>query len=145
MSTNPGRVVNMFYCYAHEDEAYCLELEKHLTLFKRQGYLVSWSDRQVAPGADWRREIAIHLTTANLIVLLLSPDFMYSDACHEEMRQALAFAREGRARVIPILLRSVVWQQTPLADFQILPPDDKPITLWEDRDEAWQTIALSIG
>lgn len=145
MGTDPGSVVNMLYCYAHEDEAYCLELEKHLASFKRQGYLVSWSDHQVAPGVDWRREIAIHLTTANLIVLLLSPDFMYSDACHEEMRQALAFAREGRARVVPILLRSVIWQQTPLADFQILPPDGKPITLWEDRDEAWQIIAFSIG
>ncbi|HEY4035928.1 MAG TPA: TIR domain-containing protein [Ktedonobacteraceae bacterium] len=145
MSASLPTAVNLFCCYAHEDEAYCQELEKHLTSFKRQGYLVSWSDRQIVPGTEWQQEIAAHLSSANLIVLLISPDFLHSDACDEEMRQALAFGREGYARVVPIVLRPVVWQQTLLADFQLLPREGKPLSLWEDRDEAWRQVALSIG
>src|SRR2546421_6132097 len=109
-ATRPSNGVNLFYCYAHEDEPYRLELEKHLASFKRQGYLIDWSDRQIAPGMDWRQEITAHLTSANLIILLLSPDFLQSDMCDEEMRQALEFGREGKARIVPIALRPMVWQ-----------------------------------
>ncbi|HEY0754214.1 MAG TPA: TIR domain-containing protein [Ktedonobacteraceae bacterium] len=145
MSANPASSVSLFYCYAHEDEAYRLELKKHLVSFKRQGYLVDWSDRQIAPGANWHHEIALHLSAAHLILLLISPDFIHSDACDEEMRQALALHKKGQARVVPILLRPVVWQEMLLADVQLLPFEGKPISRWENRDEAWQQVAASIG
>src|SRR5690349_904893 len=97
MDASPSPVVNLFYCYAHEDEPFRLELEKHLASFTRSGYLASWSDRHIPPGTEWHQEIASHLSSANLIVLLISPDFLYSDSCAEEMRQALAFQKEGRS------------------------------------------------
>jgi hypothetical protein len=141
----PSNTVRLFYCYAHEDETHLLELEKHLAFFKRQGSLLSWSDRQVAPGKNWKQEVTAHITRAHLVILLLSPDFLYSDRCDEEMRQAIAFASEGKTRVIPIILRPVVWQETFLTNLQLLPQDGKPISRWEDRDEAWRQVAASIG
>ncbi len=145
MSAEQTNAVTLFYCYAHEDEFFRQELEEHLASFKRQGYLVSWSDREITPGTEWRQEIETHLTSAHLILLFISPSFLYSDACDAEMRQALALGKAGRAWIIPILVRPVVWQQTPLAGLQLLPVDGKPISRWEDRDEAWQQVALHIG
>ncbi len=145
MNTEPVNAVTLFYCYAHEDEPLRDELEKHLTALKRSGYISSWHDRQIQAGTDWQQEIETHLTSANLILLLISPDFMYSDACDAEMQKALALHHAGRARALPILVRPVAWEVSPLAGLQLLPLDGKPITTWPNRDEAFQQVAHSIG
>ncbi len=145
MSTDLVNAVTLFYSYAHEDEPLRDELEKHLASFKRLGHINEWHDRQIQAGATWRQDIETHLTSANVILLLISPDFIHSDACDAEMRQALALYRADRAQVIPILLRPVVWEGTPLADLQVLPLDGKPITTWRNRDEAFRQVAHSIG
>ncbi len=145
MNAEPVNAVTLFYCYAHEDESLRDELEKHLAAFKRSGHISSWHDRRIQAGSEWQQEIETHLTSANLILLLISPDFMYSDACDAEMHKALALHHAGHARVLPILLRPVVWEGTPLADLQLLPLDGKPITTWPNRDEAFQQVAYSFG
>ena len=104
----------LFYSYAHEDEALREMLEKHLKLFQRQGLLASWCDRQIDAGSDWQHAIDEHLETASLILLLISPDFLASDYCYElEMQRALERQQAGQARVIPIILRPCDWQRTP--------------------------------
>ncbi len=145
MSDEQVKTVTLFYCYAHEDELLREELDKHLAAFKRQGHLTSWHDRQIQAGTEWQQEIERHLSSAHLILLLLSPDFIHSDACDCEMRKALALHRAEHARVIPILLRPVVWEGTPITDLQLLPLDGKPITSWPNHDEAFQQVAYNIG
>ncbi len=145
MSDEQVTTVTLFYCYAHEDEPLRDELDKHLAAFKRLGQLTSWHDRQIQAGTEWQQEIEKRLTSASLILLLLSPDFIHSDACDEEMRKALALHRTGHARVMPILLRPVMWEGTPIADLQLLPSDGKPITTWHNRDEAFRQVTYSIG
>jgi len=49
--------VEVFYSYAHEDEAFRNELEKHLSLLRRQGLITAWHDRHILPGADWAQAI----------------------------------------------------------------------------------------
>jgi hypothetical protein len=145
MNAEPVNTVKLFYCYAHEDELLRDELEKHLAALKRSGHISSWYDRQIQAGTEWQQEIETHLTSANLILPLISPDFLYSDACDTEMQKALALHLAGRARVLPILLRPVVWEGIPLADLQLLPLDGKPVTTWPNRDEAFWQVAHSIG
>lgn len=145
MSTEPAKAVTLFYCYAREDERLLSELEKHLAPLKRQGYLAGWYDRQIEAGMEWKQEIERHLSTANFILLLLSPDFVHSDACDEEMHQAMALHRSGRARVIPILLRPVLCEGTPLAELKGLPENGQPITTWKNRDQAFREIASHLA
>ncbi len=90
MNTKPVNAATLFCCYAHEDEPLRDELEKHLAALKRSGHISSWHDRYIQAGTAWQQEIETHLTSAHFILLLISPDFLYSDACDAEMHKALA-------------------------------------------------------
>ena len=88
----------------------------------------------------------MHLNTAHLILLLISPDFMASDYCYgKEMQLALERHKAGTCRVIPILLRPTHWYDTPLSKLQMLPTKARPITRWPDRDEAFQDTVTEIN
>src|SRR5215470_4813869 len=109
------RAVEVFYCYAHKDQALRDELEKHLAPLKRLGQITGWYDHQIQAGTEWEREIALHLSTASIFLLVVSPDFINSDYCYSiEMQQALKRHEAGEARVIPIIVRAVEWEVTPI-------------------------------
>src|SRR5215472_6110261 len=102
----PERSVKIFISYAHKDEALRDELEKHLSLLQRQGFITSWNDRQILPGTEWAYAISEHLNTAQIILLLISSDFLASDYCYSiEMERALERHEAGEAYVVPVILR----------------------------------------
>jgi WD40 repeat protein/nucleoside phosphorylase len=145
MATEPKRTIKIFYCYAHEDEGLRNKLEKHLRPLKHLGLISEWHDRNIQAGTHWERDIATHLNTANIILLLVSPDFISSEYCFGvEMQKALERQRLGEAYIIPIILRSVYWEETPIGQLQALPTDGKPVTLWSDQDQAFDDVARSI-
>ncbi|WP_437282533.1 TIR domain-containing protein [Sorangium sp. So ce375] len=137
--------IRLFFSYSHEDEALRDELETHLALLKREGLLQSWHDRRIGAGDEWAGQIDKNLNEADVILLLVSADFMASDYCFDhEMTRALARHDAGQARVIPVVLRKTDWHSAPFAKLQALPKDARPVTLWQDRDEAWHDVALGI-
>ena len=137
--------VNIFYCYAQEDQKLRDELEKHLATMKRKDQITGWSDRNISAGKQWEDEIASHLDTANIILLLISPDFMHSDYCYGiEMQRALQRHENGDARVIPVLLRPVDWESAPFSKLQILPTDGTPVSNWRSLDDAFVNVARGI-
>jgi hypothetical protein len=142
---NAGGSLSLFISYAHEDEPLRRELEKHLSLFHRQGLISSWHDRQIVAGQDWTKAINTHLETASLILLLISADFLASDYCYGmEMKRALERHKANEARVIPILIRPVAWKGAPFEHLEVLPSDARPITMWPNQDEAFANIATGI-
>jgi hypothetical protein len=146
MEAEPTRAIKIFYCYARKDKVLRDELDKHLEVPRRLGQVTVWYDREIQPGTDWRSEIDRHLNTSDIILLLVSPNFMHSDYCYGvEMHRALERHRAGEARVIPIILRPVGWKETPIGNLQALPLNGKPITRWPDRDEALQDVVRGIG
>lgn len=137
--------VRLVYSYSHRDESLRDELETHLALLKRQGVIAPWSDRNILAGEDWAGRIDEHFKAADIILLLVSADFLRSNYCYEmEMENALARHYAGTARVVPIILRDVDWHSAPFGKLQALPPDGKAITLWTNRDEAWAAVARGI-
>src|SRR5438105_4373420 len=144
MSAQPS-AIEVFYSYAHKDEALRNELEKHLSILHRRGLISSWHDRQIVAGTDWAESIDTHLETASLILLLVSSDFLASDYCYGiEMKRALERHQANEARVIPILLRPVDWDGAPFAHLQALPTGAKAITTWSNQDEAFTSVAAGI-
>lgn len=132
-------------CYAREDQRFREELDRHLSNLKRQQLIISWSDKEIIPGAEWKREIDTRLNTADLILLLISADFISSEYCYSiEMQQALQRHDAGVARVIPILVRSVDWQDAPFSRLQMLPEETRPIAQWQDRDQAWNCVVQEL-
>lgn len=141
-STKP---IHLFYSYSHKDEQLRDELEKHLMGLKRQGIITDWYDRDIRAGDEWKRQINSHLNTADIILLLVSADFLASDYCYSiELASALQRQEHGSARVIPIILRPVDWSVAPFGQLQALPTNAKPITLWANRDEAFENVAKGI-
>ena len=137
--------VRLVYSYSHRDEGLRNELETHLALLERQGVIAPWSDRKIVAGEDWAGRIDEHFKDADIILLLISADFLRSNYCYEiEMEDALERHRAGTARVVPIILRDVDWHSAPFGKLQALPRDGRPITLWTNRDEAWAVIAREI-
>ncbi len=137
--------IEVFYSYSHQDEKLRDELEKHLSSLKRQGVISSWHDRQIPAGGEWMGEIDEHLNTAQIILLLVSADFIASDYCCDiEVQQAVNRHEAGEAQVIPIILRPVDWEGAPFAKLQALPKDAEAVTSWANQDEAFKNVARGI-
>lgn len=137
--------IKLFYSYAHSDEEYRNELEKHLSTLRHRGVIKEWFDRKIVPSDHWGSEISKHLEEAHIILLLVSVDFLNSTYCFNiEMKRALERHELGEAIVIPIILRACGWQGTPFSSLLALPKDGKPVKLWDDRDEAWVDVIQGI-
>jgi WD40 repeat protein len=133
---------NVYISYSHQDERYARELETYLAPLRRDGLITTWTDRQVSPGQEWRREIEAAIVNADLILLLVSPDFLASDfIVNQELPRMLARRQSGSATVVPIILRPADWQVTPLGSLQALPGNGRPVSVWPNRDQAWLDIA----
>jgi TIR domain len=141
------RKISVFYSYAHEDERFVFELEKQLGVLKRMGIITTWHDRKISPGGLWEQDINEHLESAQVIVLMVSADFVASDYCWEkEMVTALQLHELQKAVVVPIVLREVAFlEKTPFGKLQMLPKDTKPIVQWERADQAWAEVAIALG
>src|ERR687885_617470 len=139
--------IRVFISYSHRDEAMRRALEKHLSLLWQQEHIVLWHDRKIEPGQEWVPAIDQHLAEAELILLLISADFFASRYCyHVELEQAFQRHAAGVARIIPILVRPVLWEAAPttVRGLQALPTDARPITEWRNREKAWVDVARGI-
>jgi len=140
-----SRALKVFFAYSHCDEKMRDRLDAHLSTLKRMWLIDTWHDRKITAGDDIDDKIDCYLGTADLILLLVSPDFLSSDYCYKrEMRRALARHRKGDARVIPVILRPVDWDKTPFARLLAVPKDGKPITRFTNRDAGYLDAAKAI-
>lgn len=136
-----SRPIKLFFSYSHQDEELRDELAKRLKTLERHKVIESWSDRQIGAGRNWAQEIEDNLKSADIILLLVSSDFLYSDFCNEvELRQAMERHAAGEACVIPIILRPCYWQDEVFAILQALPKNAQPITLWANQDSAFLDV-----
>jgi tetratricopeptide (TPR) repeat protein len=141
----PTEPVEVFYSYSHKDENLRNKLEEHLSILKHLKVIANWHDRKILAGKEWDGEIDKHLETAQVILLLISPSFMSSDYCYDiEVTRAMERHKAGKALVIPIFLRPVMWKGAPFGELQGLPTDAKPVTDWSKRDKAFLNIAEGI-
>ena len=139
--------VKIFYSYSHKDEVLREELEKHLSILKTQGFAIDWHDRKITAGKEWAKEIDSNLNDSDIILLLISADFMVSEYCNTiEVKRAMERHLLGEARVIPVIIREVYWQNAPFGQFQALPKDGKPVIskYWNNLDEAFTDITKGI-
>lgn len=139
-------MASVFFSYSHKDEAYRDQLETHLALLKHQGLINAWHDRRINAGDEVDDAIFAKLETADIILLLVSSDFISSSYCYsKEMQRAMERHSAGQARVIPVILRHCMWHGAPFGKLMALPLDGKPIASWPDRDEALAQVASEIA
>lgn len=141
-------VKKLFISYSHADAVLLQTLKTHLKPLERSGAIAPWFDGYLLPGDDIDSRVRSALEKAELIALLVSPDFLASDYCYEvEMETAVARHERGVARVIPIIARECQWRDAPFGRLVAVPTDGRPVmsTLWPDKDEAWTIVAKGIS
>jgi Clp amino terminal domain, pathogenicity island component/TIR domain len=139
--------IEIFCCYAREDQELLLKLKKHLKPLERQGLITLWSDIDINGGMEWESEIKKHLNSAQIILLFVSSDFMQSDYCYStEMSRAMERHGSGEACVIPIILRPILWHRAPFGKLQVLPTNAEPVTsrIWHTPDDAFLNVTEGI-
>lgn len=144
-AVKPERQLKVFLSYSHADETYKVELDKHLAVLRRGGYVSTWNDRMIPAGAEWESEIDDNIKGADIILLLISADFINSEYCYgREMDVALGRHDNAEAIVIPIIVRHALLDGTPFMALQAFPKDAKPVSSFSDKDEAYAQIARAI-
>jgi hypothetical protein len=140
-----GHALKVFISYSHADEELKDELLKHLKPLERMNLITSWNDRKLIAGDNWGQEISKSLEEADLVLVLVSIDFINSKYCYDiELDRALERHSIGDCKVVPIILRGCLWQHTPFAKLQALPRDGRPIKSWGDIDEALSNVAEGV-
>jgi hypothetical protein len=123
----PGNL-SVFCSYSHKDERWRQRLEVSLSQLRRDGIFRLWHDREILAGGEWAEAIDEHLESANLILLLVSADFLASEYCMgKEVKRAMERHDLGVARVVPIIARPCDWHTAPFGKLQALPRDAKPL------------------
>lgn len=132
----------LFYSYSHKDERFREALEKTLSLLKRRDHLTDWSDRKILPGQPIGSAIRRQIDSADVVVFLLSPDFLSSDACLAEWQRSRAADTTDRLQFrVPIILRPCPWKELlGHDDIKALPVDGRPISRYSQQDIAWQEV-----
>ncbi|WP_204152250.1 GUN4 domain-containing protein [Leptolyngbya sp. CCY15150] len=136
--------IEVFISYSKQDKALRDGLLSHLRPLEGAG-IITWHDRQILPGTQWDAEIKARLNAADIILLLISADFLDTDYCTQvEIPAALRRHKAGEAIVMPVILRSCAWRFTPLAPIQAYPEKAKPIVSWDHIDEAYTNVVDSV-
>jgi hypothetical protein len=139
------KLPSIFFSYSHADEALRDQLEKQLATLKRQGVIETWHDRRIGAGQEFDHVISQHVENDDIILLLVSPDFLASDYCYDrEMLRAMERHEEGSAIVIPVILRACDWHHAPFGKLLAVPTDGKPVTQWTDRDQALLEVTRTV-
>ena len=122
-------MAHVFFSYSRADEALRNELEKHLSVLHREDVITTWHDGRIGPGEELHGQINDQLNSADIVLLLVSADFLASDYCYDvEMIRAMERHERDEARVIPVILRPCDWHGSPFGALMAVPPDRKPVT-----------------
>jgi TIR domain/CHAT domain len=144
-ATNAPSPIDVFIAYSHQDEDLRSKLVVHLSGLKRQGKIAAWYDGAIEAGSEWEGQLKNRLEFSPVILLLISAAFMASDYCYEkEMKRAVERHNQGSALVIPVILRPCDLEGSPFMKLQALPKNLKPVTQWDDQDEAFLNVVQGI-
>jgi hypothetical protein len=137
--------LQLFLSYARQDHDMAADLRAHLAPLRHEGIVSDWYDRDLVAGADWDSEIRNRLDTADLVIALVSAEFLSSPYAYDvELAHALDLHHRDRLRLIPVIVRNCRWQDLPVARLNVLPAAGRPVTSWDNRDDAWVSVVTGI-
>ncbi len=140
----------VFYSYCHDDSEHKTQLDKWLSILKDKGVIETWHDREILAGEQWQIALDKHLEDSDIVLFLITVDFLNSEACKKELNQA----RKLNKIIIPIILDRCPWgeflfdDKTKLCELEALPVTTdgklKPLLQWDNQSEAWNIIYESL-
>lgn len=134
-------MIKIFISYCHKDETLISKFLNHLSPLKNNGLITEWIDRKINTGEDFQENIDNALENADIICLMISDNFLASNACIKEKNDALILKNSKGIRVIPIILSPCAWtEHIELSELLATPTDGKPITKFDDQNDGWLDV-----
>jgi len=139
---NPAFPVRLFFSYSHKNQKYRKAMEKSLALLERRKLLKHWSDHSILPGQQISPKIREEMDKADIIVFLLSQDFIASDECMKEWNDAKKLVNQGKLLFrVPIILSDCAWKDLlDSDDVKALPNDGRAVATFTNESEPWNEV-----
>lgn len=138
-ASKPGyNSLSLFVCYAHADERIVRQLIPSLKVLARRGYIAPWRDSDLVPGEDWDETIKERLSKAQVILLMVSTNFLASDyITRNEVPLAMSLMNDHKAVIVPVLLSPCSWREEDFEKLEKLPRKDAPVSSFRSHRDAW--------
>ena len=136
--------LEIFISCVETDDDHRTALSMHLAALRKEKLIIIWHKEKMLPGDDTKTTARSHLDSAAIILFLVSARFIDSEDADTEVRYAMERQANKSARCIPVILSYCEWQNMPFGKLKPLPTDGKPVTKWDDRDEAYKNIVQGI-
>ena len=137
-------MINLFISYSHKDESSIGDFIEYMNPLTSgdNPFMKVWYDRQLSPGCNLLKEIDKRIDESNVICLFISPAYLASLSCENEVRRALELRKEKGLLVVPIILTTCRWSDkyNELGDLLAVPTDAKPIDTFENINLAWNDV-----
>jgi internalin A len=135
----------LFICYASANERTVKQLIPSLKVLAQRGYIGHWRDTDLVAGEDWDETIKERLSNAQVILFMVSRDFLASDyITRHERPLAMKLMEAKQAVVVPVILSPCTWQDEDFAKLESLPLKGKPVSSFNPRDEAWTLVETGL-
>ncbi|MGR5298467.1 TIR domain-containing protein [Vibrio mediterranei] len=134
--------LKLFYSYCQKNDIEREELEKHLNTLVANNAIDEWYDGKIIAGENWKTKIDTNLKEANIVVFLITAEWLASDACKQEWEDAKMWADLQSDKVlIPVIARPCSWTDySDMGSYQALPKAGKSVLQWEHKEEAWMNV-----
>lgn len=107
-----------FISYSHADAEILDRLKIHLKPIAKKYNFIIWDDKKLRAGDKWKKEIETNLSIADVVVVLLSADFLASDFVMDfEYPKALAVANDRGAKIVVLVVSPCLHDEFDISEF----------------------------
>jgi len=96
--------------YSEKDDKEKDRLLSHLDILRQAGMVDVWSIDQILPGDDWEQELNQQLASAQIIILLITANFLASDFAHKHIFPQLRKRQSENVPIFVVIARPCTWQ-----------------------------------
>ena len=141
MREEQSRGISISVCYAQEDTILWDKLRTHLAPLMRLKYINMFFDVEIQENRVWLKRYTNIFNYSSIVLLLISPDSIASHNFHKFLQKIV---KKSSIHVIPVLLRPTDCEDSPINGLQMLPSGAKPLTTWQNLDEAFLDVVCGI-
>lgn len=134
----------IFVSYSHKNEDLKIEFLRFLKQLERDGVVQVSHDRLIEVGTKLDEGIRSMIDSSDVIVFLVSQDFLVSEYCMDvELHEGIKRSELGISRIFPIILTHCGWEDSIISEY-MLASDGTPLVDNKDHDRVWKEYAKRI-
>ncbi len=140
-----GDPIRILLDYKMKDEPFARMLRRDLSPLIKVGKVTLWDPSEVPPGGHIEEHITYQLNIVHLFLPLLSASYLADDEAYQRLEFTLGHRKPEGLQVIAILARPFIGIETQFHTTRILPKHRRPISLYDNPDEAIAEIVHELS